>query len=389
MLNRFAPWALAIALAALTIGNAIALQGDPLGDPVGALQLTATPTATLLPTNTATLVSTATVLPTNTPTPNVTQTLLAATATSAAATATANVFLPDLIVSISDSPDPVAPGNVLTYSLRVTNAAPFSAATSAATTLTNALPVGTAINSLGVGCRLEFSTVICDVPPLAPGMVVDFTFSVIVTATSGTVITDAANVDPNNNVPEAIETNNTSTISTSVGTVEATTPPPPTATVFVTPAPTPTPVPTGQPGFRVLARTEAYSVDEMALLWVAQPGERYFILREEAGWFLAVWEGDSVAWSVWILNDSRVERISIDAAPRPAGRLWLVVFGPTSALWANEDRVAWIAQPGEWYLVILREGPWALVLYERDPPGFEVWIRTDGPVELATEDAPH
>lgn len=55
----------------------------------------------------------------------------------------------------------------------------------------------------------------------------------------------------------------------------------------------------------VFAPTPAYSLlDEV--LWIAAPGEWYRLLTQEGGWALAVWEGDSPEWVVWIELDDRV-----------------------------------------------------------------------------------
>jgi N-acetylneuraminic acid mutarotase len=55
----------------------------------------------------------------------------------------------------------------------------------------------------------------------------------------------------------------------------------------------------------VLAATPVYSVSDEPL-WIAQPGERYRVVEIESDWALAVADGDSPAWSVWIQVDDRV-----------------------------------------------------------------------------------
>ena len=68
------------------------------------------------------------------------------------------------------------------------------------------------------------------------------------------------------------------------------------------------------------------------LLWTAQPGELYWVELEQPGWLLVVWEGDSKAWSVWIADDGRVQRMTLNRpAPPAAGDLWLVAFGSVQA----------------------------------------------------------
>jgi hypothetical protein len=67
----------------------------------------------------------------------------------------------------------------------------------------------------------------------------------------------------------------------------------------------------------VLAATPVYSISDEPL-WIAQPGERYRVVEIESDWALAVAEGDSPDWSVWIHVDERVTL----TGPRPtAGSL--------------------------------------------------------------------
>jgi hypothetical protein len=55
-------------------------------------------------------------------------------------------------------------------------------------------------------------------------------------------------------------------------------------------------------------------------LWTAAPGERYVVVRTEDGWALSIWEGDTPAWSVWILLDQRVQVVdSAELAPDARG----------------------------------------------------------------------
>jgi hypothetical protein len=56
----------------------------------------------------------------------------------------------------------------------------------------------------------------------------------------------------------------------------------------------------------VMEPTEAYSVT-MDPVWVAQPGERYFVREIEAGWALVIWEHDPATWQEWIQLDGRVQ----------------------------------------------------------------------------------
>jgi hypothetical protein len=89
-------------------------------------------------------------------------------------------------------------------------------------------------------------------------------------------------------------------------------PPPAVTTPQPPPAPPPasTPAPAGQLWLQIVAPTDAFSVD-MTLLWTARPGEWYVVVREEEGWALAIWEGDTPDWSVWIPIDDRVQRVIV------------------------------------------------------------------------------
>lgn len=112
----------------------------------------------------------------------------------------------DLSVAKTDSPDPVAAGTSLTYTLTVTNAGPNNAGN---VILTDTLPAGTTFQSIsgpwacsnpGVG---NAGTVDCSTASFAPGSAV-FTLTVLVDpgVADGTVITNTAEVlasiaDPN------------------------------------------------------------------------------------------------------------------------------------------------------------------------------------------------
>lgn len=144
---------------------------------------------------------------------------------------------------------------------------------------------------------------------------------------------------------------------------------------------------TGTLWVRILTPQQTYSVTE-DLLWIAQPGELYWVALEEGGWLLVVWEGDTKEWSVWI-RDQGVERLRLDRpAPPDAGQLWLVIFQPVQAYFLDM-RPAWTATPGEWYQVLTRESGWVLGRWEGDPPDFVVWIQEGPQSEFATIDAPH
>jgi hypothetical protein len=54
------------------------------------------------------------------------------------------------------------------------------------------------------------------------------------------------------------------------------------------------------------APVQVYSITDDPL-WIAQPGERYRVVRREDSWALAIWEGDGPRWSVWIPVDGEVD----------------------------------------------------------------------------------
>jgi hypothetical protein len=130
----------------------------------------------------------------------------------------------------------------------------------------------------------------------------------------------------------------------------------------------------------VAEETQTYGIDNNPA-WIAQPGEWYIVERQEGGWVLAYWEGDSPAWSVWIEVDGRVQ-LSVLDRPIPPGDLWAQILAPTEA-YTPTDQLAWIAQPGEWYRVLTQEGNWVLAHWEGDPPTNAVWIQVDGRVQLS------
>jgi hypothetical protein len=272
--------------------------------------------------------------------------------------------------------------------------------------MTDFVPTGTTLigsASGGAGCTNNSttpgSTITCQVPTLGPNQSITFTFAVQVTAGSGTVISNTAYVDSNNSVVETNEGNNTATINTTVGlTPVPTTTPVPGATatsvpgtpvvVSETPVPTAVPATAGTLWVQILQPTQVYSVTDDPL-WIATPGELYWVSMETPGWLLVVWEGDSKAWSVWIADDGRVQRQTLNrAAPPDAGDLWLVAFGSVPA-YLEDMSLAWFTTPGEWYFVLLRESGWALARYETDPPNFVVWIEEQPGVEYTFFDAPH
>ena len=104
------------------------------------------------------------------------------------------------------------------------------------------------------------------------------------------------------------------------------------------------------------------------------------MVKQESGWALAVWEGDTSDWSEWIQIDNRVELV-IANRPIPQLPLWIIIDSPTQAYSITMDPL-WTAEPGERYKVREQEGGWALVIYQFDPPEWQEWIQVDNRVEF-------
>jgi len=421
----------AIAILAVAMTSATA---QPPGSIADMQQPTSTSTAilataTLPPVDTATLALPTATLPLATPTPapataaatvpvGNTPTAVTTVTVTLAPTVTPDASSADLTVSLVRAPEMVPPEGVITYVVTVSNTG--AAASAAATSVLNRLPGGTEIAALGPGCSPAPEGVSCAVPVLPPGTSVSYRFAISVGG-PGSVVTTAL-VDPTNAVVEASEANNSATAATTVAAIPggppfgfpppdfSTFPPPvvqsspPSVAVGAPPAPpaavvappidlagiqvAPPQAQTGETWLQVLSPTEAFSVD-MDPLWIAQPGEWYFVVRTEGGWSLAIWEGDTSGWSVWIQMDTRVSAMNVDRSdPRISSEVWLVAFQPTEAYSASTMQLAWTVSPGEWYRVLQTDGAWALAVYEADPSN-PVWIPVDARVELGPGDAPH
>jgi uncharacterized repeat protein (TIGR01451 family) len=109
----------------------------------------------------------------------------------------------DLLLEKSDTPDPVAPGGALTYSIALTNLGP---STSPGMTVTDVLPAQVAFVSASAGCVNLAGTVTCTLGSLAPlaGTTVTIQVTVSPAATTGlantaTVLGVAADPAPANN----------------------------------------------------------------------------------------------------------------------------------------------------------------------------------------------
>jgi uncharacterized repeat protein (TIGR01451 family) len=194
------------------------------GPPLPTSTPSSTPTRTVTPSATATPTVTGT-LPTATLTPTVTLTSTPTSTATSTATITRTptvtpTTLPDLIVTKSASPGTAVAGDLLTYTLTVSNQ---GAANSVATTLSDQIPVGTTFSSGSAACGLAVNVFTCNVLPLGPGAFQTFTLVVTVTATSGGIVNIAV-VDPLNAVVESNETNNSVALTVAVVTPTASTP---------------------------------------------------------------------------------------------------------------------------------------------------------------------
>ena len=139
-----------------------------------------------------------------------------------AAPASAGGPFNDIAVSMSDAPDPVAPGANITYTITVTNDATHNEVAPNAT-LTDALPAGTTFQSVtalaGWTCTMPAvgasGTVSCSKASMAIGEVATFTLVLAVDAgvADGTVISNSASgssayfeMDPSDNTAPATTT---------------------------------------------------------------------------------------------------------------------------------------------------------------------------------------
>ena len=97
--------------------------------------------------------------------------------------------LADVQVLASVTPEPVAPGQTLTYSLAVTNVGPGAAY---GTSITNSLPASLIFASGSAGCVFTNGAVVCDAGTLPAGNAANFSFAVLATASDP--ITNAVNL---------------------------------------------------------------------------------------------------------------------------------------------------------------------------------------------------
>jgi len=308
-----------------------------------------------------------------------------------------------------------APGFVpqtVAYTVIVENVG--SVPTTSSTVAVIPIPQGTTISFVNPPCGNDTNNVTCPVPTLAPGQSVSYSFVVNAVSSTGVVSTTAV-VDPNQFITNDVNRNNnfaSSAVSVLPVTITASITALPTSTLVATPVPAevpaqPVPVPPapvepapvqpapapalpspeGNRWIQILQPTEAQN-NEGEVLWIAQPGELYFVVREESGWVLAIYEGDTPFWQEWIPLDNRVQNVVLDRGiPGGIGPLWLVVFAPVDTYY-DDGSPAWVANPGEWYYIVDQQGRWVRAFYDGDSPANAVWFSLDYGIDLAVADPP-
>ena len=118
----------------------------------------------------------------------------------------------DLEVRKADSPDPVAAGHTLTYTLTVIN---NGAGNATGVTLTDTLPSRAVFSSASTGCSESGGTVTCSIGTLASNASTEVTIEVRVDALTTGSITNTATVTGNET--DVIVSNDTATVTTKVG----------------------------------------------------------------------------------------------------------------------------------------------------------------------------
>jgi uncharacterized repeat protein (TIGR01451 family) len=116
----------------------------------------------------------------------------------------------DLSASIADSPDPVATGGNLTYTITTFNSGPDAAT---GVTVTDPLPAGTTFVDATGGCTPSGNTVTCSIGNLASGATATSNIVVNVTAMSGP-LSNTVSVTANESDPNML--NNSATATTSL-----------------------------------------------------------------------------------------------------------------------------------------------------------------------------
>jgi len=343
--------------------------------------------------------------------------------------------LPDLIVSLSGTTSSGVGGGVQPLVLFTANVQNGGAVTSGATTLTMPIPAGTYFQSATSPCTFDGLNVSCPVSPLASQQSMSFTIGVAPTGAVG-VVSASATVDPSGVVVEANESNNVASTTVYVSSYippggpdypyypplppQYTNPPidtnPYTPPAYVPPSgsgappfsppsappslPSPPQIPSappssstgsqplsGYPWLQVLSPAQTYSADS-APLWVALPGEMYYVEQTSGDWALAVRDGSSTYWSVWIPLDSSVQVLQLSLPPAATvDELWMLVHQPTDA-YGDDGTWLWTAQPDEWYRVITADNQWVQAVWENDSPQNYAWYERSDAVELLVLQGP-
>src|SRR5262245_47027411 len=123
----------------------------------------------------------------------------------------------NLAIAKTDSPDPVAAGQPLTYSITVTNNGPLGAT---GVTVADPLPAGVTFGSATASqgsCNQASGTVTCDLGSLANGA--QATVTIVVTPAADGSLSNTATVNADQNDPDTAD--NSATAATTVGTAEA------------------------------------------------------------------------------------------------------------------------------------------------------------------------
>ncbi|MCB8985218.1 MAG: DUF11 domain-containing protein [Ardenticatenaceae bacterium] len=141
------------------------------------------------------------------------------TANNNATDTTAVTAETDLMIAKVGTPDPVIPGETLTYEITVTNQGPSDM--TAAATLTDTLPADVSFVSSTPGsptCTAAGSEVTCTVAPLASGANTTVTIEVTVAAAATSALQNSAGVQSADTDPDL--SNNTAVIATAIKTAD-------------------------------------------------------------------------------------------------------------------------------------------------------------------------
>ena len=135
-------------------------------------------------------------------------------ATRCTGTVTTPVVAPQLTITKTASAASFTVGVAASYTLNVQNTGP--AATTAVSTITDAIPAGLTIGTLPAGCTAAGQTVTCTIASLAPGASVNFAIPVTPTLAAGASVTNTATVSGGGDTTCPAATRCTSTVTTPV-----------------------------------------------------------------------------------------------------------------------------------------------------------------------------